>query len=100
MKQLLLDKKALFFLLLVAGSFLQGQTLDPVIENPDVIGINKLPARATFFAYESVDLAHENDMLKSKRFLSLNGTWKFNWVKSPELRPKDFYKDDYFTDKW
>jgi len=36
---------------------IQAQTLDPIIENPDVIGINKLPARASFFPYNSATLA-------------------------------------------
>jgi beta-galactosidase len=76
------------------------QTLDPVIENPDVIEINKLPARATFFSFENESLAKKGDLSKSKNHLSLNGTWKFNWVKSPELRPKNFYKNNYSTDHW
>ncbi len=76
------------------------QTLDPVIENPEVFKINKLPARASFFAYENELLAKGNDISKSKNHLSLNGIWKFNWVKSPELRPKDFYKNDYSTESW
>ena len=76
------------------------QTVDPIIENPEVIEINKLPARATFFAFENESLANENDLSKSKNHLSLNGTWKFNWVKSPELRPKNFYKNDYSTENW
>lgn len=79
---------------------LQAQTLDPVIENPDIIGINKLPARATFFPYNSLDLAVQNEENKAENYLLLNGIWKFNWVKSPELRPKDFYKEDYSTQNW
>ena len=31
---------------------------------------------------------------------SLNGTWKFNWVKSPDLRPVDFYKPDFDVSAW
>ncbi len=91
-------KAALLFLIITAP--VQGQTLDSIIENPDVIGINKLPARASFFAFESQELAVNNDISKSKKHLSLNGTWKFNWVKSPELRPVDFYKNDFSTETW
>ena len=91
-------KAALLFLIIIAP--LQGQTLDSIIENPSVIGINKLPARASFFAFENEELAANNNVSKSKNHLSLNGTWKFNWVKSPELRPVDFYKNDFSTDTW
>ena len=76
------------------------QTLDPFIENPEIFEINKLPARATFFAFENESLAKNNDISRSKNYFSLNGTWKFNWSKSPELRPKDFYKNDYSTKDW
>ncbi len=100
MKQLVDKYKLMLLPVLILGSYLQAQTLDPVIENPNVIAINKLPARATFFAYKNLPLAEANDIGASKRFFSLNGIWKFNWVKSPELRPKNFYKTDYSTQDW
>ncbi len=90
----------LYFTLFIGCTVLYAQTLDSVIENPEVFEINKLPARATFFSFESEKLAQENNVSKSKNYKSLNGIWKFNWVKSPELRPKDFYKDEYSTDNW
>ena len=37
---------------------------------------------------------------KSPWYMSLNGTWKFNWVRNPENRPKDFYKPRYHTGNW
>ena len=88
------------FLLFVGISFVQAQTLDPVIENPDVIGINKLDARATFFPYNSIELAKENQLSKAENYLLLNGTWQFNYCESPELKPDDFYKEDYDTSNW
>ncbi len=97
-KNFLLSITAMLFVLVISS--LQAQTLDPVIENPDVIAINKLPARATFFPYNSLDLAVQNEESKADNYLLLNGIWKFNWVKSPELRPKDFYKEDYSTNGW
>ena len=97
-KNFLFSKTVMLFMLMI--SFAQAQTLDPVIENPDVIAMNKLPARATFFPYNSLDLAINNDENKAENYLLLNGIWKFNWVKSPEQRPKDFYKEDYSTKNW
>ena len=43
--------------LIVTTSIVKAQTLDAIIENPQVVEINKLPARASFFAYESKKLA-------------------------------------------
>lgn len=79
---------------------IQSQTLDPVIENPDVIGINKLPARASFFPYKSKQLASENEVSKASNYLLLNGIWKFNYVSDSEDRPKDFYKNNYDISSW
>ena len=67
---------------------------------PQVVEINKLGARATFFPYESMDLALKGQMKASSRFISLNGEWFFNWSKSPEQRPKEFYKNEYSLDNW
>ena len=76
------------------------QTLDSVIENPKIVEINKLPARATFFAYESMDLSKANNPEDSENYKSLNGTWKFHWTRTPEDRPVDFYKQDYNVGEW
>ncbi|TDU43042.1 beta-galactosidase [Gelidibacter sediminis] len=87
--------------LALLGSYVGiGQTLDPVIENPDVIGINKLDARATFFPYSSLELAKENDLSKADNYMLLNGTWQFNYSDTPETRPADFYKEDFDTSNW
>lgn len=90
----------IIFLLFIGINFIQAQTLDPVIENPDVIGINKLNARATFFPYNSIELAKEDNLSKAENYLLLNGIWQFNYCESPELKPDDFYKEDYDTSSW
>ena len=33
-------------------------------------------------------------------YLSLEGTWKFNWVANADERPTDFYKTDLDDSKW
>ncbi|MBC2605237.1 glycoside hydrolase family 2 TIM barrel-domain containing protein [Pelagicoccus albus] len=72
----------------------------PDWENQHVIQINREPARAHFFNYESAEAALAGDRESSHRFQSLNGTWKFNWVKRPELRPVDFYQTDFDDSAW
>ena len=76
-------------------------------ENPHIIGINKEPGFATFIPYASekemqADPAYAKpwERTRSSRYILLNGDWKFNWVKSPEERPKDFYKTTYDVAGW
>ncbi|MCB9081838.1 MAG: DUF4981 domain-containing protein [Lewinellaceae bacterium] len=65
-----------------------------------VFGVNKLPAHADFFAYESDTLARSNTMEYSDRFLSLNGQWKFHWVRSPKDRLTHFFAPDLDDSNW
>jgi len=69
-------------------------------ENPTVNQINKLPARATFYSYESADLAKKNIRKNSKLFKSLNGDWKFNWVAKPVDASEVFQENDFDATKW
>jgi beta-galactosidase len=66
----------------------------------EVNNVNRLPVHTTFFAYENEELALKGDMTKSKRFLSLHGNWKFNWVENADQRPTDFYKTDLNDSSW
>ena len=74
--------------------------LDPLFENPAVQEINRLPMRTNYFPYENEALAAKGDTAKSSRYLSINGMWKFLWVKSPSLLPKDFYSLQYNATGW
>lgn len=76
-------------------------------ENQHVIGINKEPAFATFIPFADAaemkaDPTYAKPWLRtaSSRYILLNGQWKFNWVKAPEERPKDFYKPGYDVSAW
>ena len=69
-------------------------------ENPEIFEINKLPARASFFAYENKKLAKQGDKSQSDNFISLNGMWKFNWVKSPAQRPMTFWQENFDVSAW
>ena len=60
-------------------------------ENNHVLQINREPARAYFIPFGTQ---------KGDRQLSLNGTWKFLWTKTPEERVKDFWRTDYDCGAW
>ena len=76
------------------------QNLSDFIENPEMVQVNKLPARASFFPYESVNAANVNEPSESENYFSLNGTWKFNWSRKPADRPVDFYMNSFNTNSW
>ena len=64
----------------------------PDWENPQAVGLNKEPPRASFFAFQSEQNALTLRKEQATNYLSLNGTWKFNWVRKPADRFLDFYK--------
>jgi len=61
-------------------------------ENPIVFGINKEPAHCTLIPYLDHKQTIRDDADRSPYYRTLNGNWKFNWVRKPADRPKDFYK--------
>lgn len=70
------------------------------IEDPQCLGINKELYHATLMPYANLQEALKANRRASSCALSLNGQWKFNWVPSPEKRPKDFYKPEYDVSGW
>ena len=65
--------------------------------NHQVFEENKLPPRATYFGFESPELLEKEN---SKRFLNLNGDWKFHWIKDPKQRPTTFQNIEFDDSKW
>ncbi|MEH6309008.1 glycoside hydrolase family 2 TIM barrel-domain containing protein [Olivibacter sp. CPCC 100613] len=90
--------------LVVLFSFLfvrtYAQELPSELLSPEVVALNRMPMRADAFGFESQDKAKAFDKEKSQNFLSLNGTWKFNWVQDPRKRPTDFYHLDFDDSRW
>ena len=72
----------------------------PVWKDPAVNQVNREARRAAFFAFEDADKAKVNDKTKSARYLSMEGKWKFCFVKDHNLAPKDFFAVKYDDSKW
>ncbi|MFV0291477.1 MAG: glycoside hydrolase family 2 TIM barrel-domain containing protein [Mangrovibacterium sp.] len=72
----------------------------PDWENEKIFAINKEEPHATFYTYSTEQEALKDDFAESEYYISLNGDWKFNWVKSPSDRPIEFYKDNYDVSNW
>ncbi|SFV00261.1 beta-galactosidase [Pseudoduganella namucuonensis] len=69
-------------------------------EMPEVVQVNREPMKATFFNFESRELALAGDKSASKYFKSLDGAWSFAYSKTPESRPVDFFKPGYDVSGW
>ncbi len=65
-----------------------------------ILQINREDPRATMMVYPDAESALKYDQTTSPWFRSLNGDWKFNWVRSPGERPVNFYKSDYDVSGW
>jgi beta-galactosidase len=69
-------------------------------ENPEVFQINREDPHATMISFPDEQSALEGIDSNSPDYISLDGMWKFNWIKSPDQRPFWFFKDDYDTRDW
>ena len=72
----------------------------PDIANPGMFNQNKEAAHATFMPFRSIDEALTKKRNESPYYKSLSGVWKFNWVRKPADRPRDFYKIDFDVSAW
>jgi len=66
----------------------------------NVLQLNREVPRATMMVYPDAEAAKAYDRTTSPWFQSLNGEWKFNWVRSPKDRPTDFHKPEYDVNGW
>ena len=71
----------------------------PVWQDPNVNEQNREERRADFFAFESIEKA-QGDKSGSSRYLSMEGMWKFNFVKDHQDAPKDFFTLKYDDSQW
>ena len=85
------------------GGYLFGQAAAPTgneWQAPGELGYNKLPARALFSSFSSVDEARKVLPEYAKDYLSLDGEWRFHFSKNPDERPKDFFTRGYDDSRW
>ena len=69
-------------------------------KDPTINEVNRAPMHTNYFAYESTDMAKKGVKENSANFMSLNGTWKFFWVKDADARPTDFWKPGFNDKGW
>ncbi len=70
-------------------------------ENPEIYQLNRMAPHASFYRFETKAAARAFDTYThSTLYQSLNGKWKFHWVKKPAERPLYFYENDYDVSGW
>lgn len=95
----------IFLHFLIVGIFfgvgrLSAQATVPEWQSQYAIGKNKLRPHTYVWPYDKATNIRQGDYENSRYYMSLNGRWKFSWVKNPDNRPKDFYKPGYYTGGW
>ena len=91
---------------LITGWTTLGQSADPVfnvwnyVENIDMIQENKEPAHATFVSHGSKEAALNTQADQANFRQSLDGIWKFKWVRSPKDRPTSFMNPEENVANW
>ena len=60
------------------------------LTNPEVVAVNRREAHSDHNFYNENSTLHQ----------SLNGTWKFSYAENPEMREKDFYREEYLVESF
>lgn len=70
-------------------------------KTPEVNAVNRAPMRSAHFAFRNGEEALKTLNKKaSANYMSLNGTWKFNWVNDASQRPTNFWSKDFNDKGW
>ena len=80
-------RKLLLSFALLASLTTYAADTTPVWCDPSVNQQNREPRRADFFAFENIDKA-KGDKSASGRYLSMEGLWRFCFVKNHQDAPK------------
>ncbi len=68
--------------------------------DPNVNAINRAPMHTNFFAYADEASALKGCKESSANFMTLNGNWKFFWVKDADMRPITFFQTNFDDKGW
>ena len=87
--------KRIALLTMLQLSFLQIMAQQPVWLDPKVNSENEKPDVADYFAYEDPESALKGQKNLSSRFFSIEGNWKFKFVKNAYDKPEGFFAEGY-----
>ena len=69
-------------------------------QNHEIFAINKEAPHPLLFPYKNKSAALIDEKENSQWYQSLNGFWKFHWVKNPKDKPSGFQREDYSDEAW
>ncbi len=81
-------------------TFLGYAQSQPEWQSQYAIGLNKLKPHSYILPAENKEVVIKGDYASSPYYKSLNGKWKFNWVRNPDKRPRDFMEVDFYAGGW
>lgn len=95
-------RTGMLFLFLITFAAVSAQKKPlPEWQSQYAVGLNKLAPHTYVWPYaDASDIEKPGGYEQSPFYMSLNGKWKFHWVKNPDNRPKDFYQPSYYTGGW
>ncbi len=67
-------------------------------EDPRIFGVNRRPMTATAVRYQ--DRVEALSDKASSQYLSLNGSWKFDWLSSVPEQLDEFFRQDFDDKGW
>ena len=91
---------SVLFLVMLASVQMQAADTTPEWKNPAVNQQNREARRANFFAFESEAKARAGEKIQSSRYLSMEGMWRFHFVKNHQDAPANFWTLNYDDSKW
>ncbi len=93
-------RKFLLMLTVVTSATIGAADRKPVWQDPAVNQVNREARHAHFFAFEDAEKATADDKTQSTRYLSMEGTWRFNFVKDHDKAPANFFALNYDDSQW
>ena len=92
--------KRILFLAALLKIMMPVASQQPVWLDPKVNSENEKPDVADYFAYETLESAQKGVKNQSSRFMSIEGNWKFNFVKNAYDKPEGFFAEGYDDSRW
>lgn len=96
----LITRLLIFISVVSSSAMLTAQEKQPEWQSQYAIGKNKIVPHTYVLPYEDESAVKDRSHKNSVYYLDLNGKWKFNWVKNPDNRPKNFFETDFYVGNW
>lgn len=98
-----MNRKTTLALLLFCVFGMAGNAISqsvPDWQNQNALSSGKIAPHTLVLPYANEKAVIDRDIKSSPYVQSLNGTWKFSWMKNPEYRPKEFYLPETDLSSW